>query len=286
MLNIDQFESQFRAAAKSRYYHKPLKVSSVLVVTDLDPDGARRYAERAAPFLTFGPHTPELTALSSADTADLGALLNRVQTEQPDLVITYRCLHSSAWKWPYTVGDHIEVLTQVSEAPVLLLPRIDTGDAADVPLQPPNIVLALSDHIVGENHLVRWAASMCPPHEWLVLTHVEDEHTFERYMALISKVPDVDTEIARREILERMQREAHDWVDSCRDSLEEILGKRAPRVEAIFTLGKRMQTYKQLVARREARLLVLNTKDDDQLAIHGMAYPLMIELRQIPLLLL
>jgi hypothetical protein len=33
-------------------------------------------------------------------------------------------------------------------------------------------------------------------------------------------------------------------------------------------------------------LLVLNTKDEDQLAIHGLAYPLAVELRNTPLLLL
>ena len=33
-------------------------------------------------------------------------------------------------------------------------------------------------------------------------------------------------------------------------------------------------------------LVVLNTKDEDQLAMHGLAYPLAIELRQIPLLML
>ncbi len=30
----------------------------------------------------------------------------------------------------------------------------------------------------------------------------------------------------------------------------------------------------------------MHTKDEDQMAMHGMAYPLAIELRQIPLLLL
>ena len=33
-------------------------------------------------------------------------------------------------------------------------------------------------------------------------------------------------------------------------------------------------------------LLVMNTKDDEQMAMHGLAYPLAIEVRSIPLLLL
>jgi hypothetical protein len=41
-----------------------------------------------------------------------------------------------------------------------------------------------------------------------------------------------------------------------------------------------------LITQHHIDLLVFNTKDDDQLAMHGLAYPLAIELRQIPLLML
>jgi hypothetical protein len=41
-----------------------------------------------------------------------------------------------------------------------------------------------------------------------------------------------------------------------------------------------------MVEENEADLLVMHTKDDDQLAMHGLAYPLAIEVRSIPLLLL
>ena len=36
----------------------------------------------------------------------------------------------------------------------------------------------------------------------------------------------------------------------------------------------------------EIDLLVFNTKDDDQLAMHGLAYPLAVEVRGIPILML
>ena len=39
-------------------------------------------------------------------------------------------------------------------------------------------------------------------------------------------------------------------------------------------------------AQHEADLLVMHTKDEDQLAMHGLAYPLAIEVRTVPLLLL
>jgi hypothetical protein len=41
-----------------------------------------------------------------------------------------------------------------------------------------------------------------------------------------------------------------------------------------------------LIEQHEVDLLVLNTKDDDQFAMHGISYALAVELRQIPLLML
>ena len=57
-------------------------------------------------------------------------------------------------------------------------------------------------------------------------------------------------------------------------------------VEEIVVMGNRLRDYRRLIDEHEVDLLVLNTKDDEQLAMHGVAYPLTIELRNIPLLLL
>ena len=44
--------------------------------------------------------------------------------------------------------------------------------------------------------------------------------------------------------------------------------------------------YKELVEENEIDLLVMYTKDEEQLAMHGIAYPLAVELRATPLLML
>jgi len=51
-------------------------------------------------------------------------------------------------------------------------------------------------------------------------------------------------------------------------------------------VGRRLAEYRRLIAVNQIDLLVLNTMDGDQLAMHGQAYPLAVELRQIPLLML
>ena len=57
-------------------------------------------------------------------------------------------------------------------------------------------------------------------------------------------------------------------------------------VEQVVVFGHHLAEYKRLIERHAVDLLVLNTKDDQQLAMRGMAYALAVELREIPLLML
>lgn len=57
-------------------------------------------------------------------------------------------------------------------------------------------------------------------------------------------------------------------------------------VEARVGWGHHLTEYRRILDEQQADLLVMNTKGEDQLAMHGLAYPLAIEVRSIPLLLL
>ena len=57
-------------------------------------------------------------------------------------------------------------------------------------------------------------------------------------------------------------------------------------VIGLVKVGKRLSDYSEMVEAEKADLLVMNAKDEDQMAMHGMAYPLAVELRSIPVLLL
>ncbi len=75
-----------------------------------------------------------------------------------------------------------------------------------------------------------------------------------------------------------------DYIESCRIGLS----KSAPslEVESLVTSGHHLHEHRRLIEEHDVDLLVMNTKDEDQLAMHGLAYPLAIELRTIPLLML
>ena len=287
MTRIDQFASVFRAAAKERFAHRPVRVRDVLVITDLESEAAAGYAAGAASFLGALPDADARSVrhVEGHRTSDLGALIDRVDEAAPDLIVTYRNLHTDAWRWPYTLGDHVEVLTQVCKTPILLLPRLDgaprPGDGS-----PPKTVMAMTDHLAGDDSLVNWAVGMTDeaPGRRLVLAHVEDDSVFDRYIELLGKTPDIDTETARSRLSALLLKEPEDWIDSVRDALEEA--GRSMTVEADVGFGHHLATYREKVDRHGVELLVLHTKDDDQLAMHGLAYPLVVELRATPMLLL
>jgi hypothetical protein len=144
------------------------------------------------------------------------------------------------------------------------------------------VVIAMTDHLVGDHHLVNWAARFTEGK--LVLAHVEDDGVLKRMIETIGKIPTIDTEDARASIRDRLERDATDYMTSCAEALGHA---GVPvTVEAVVAWGHHLKEYQRLVSEHEADLLVMNTKDDDQLAMHGLAYPLAIQVRSIPLLLL
>ena len=102
--------------------------------------------------------------------------------------------------------------------------------------------------------------------------------------ALITDFIEDDTEEARQSILDRLLREPTDYIRSCRDVLRSAgVGLS---LEEIVVVGSRLREYEHLIEKHKVDLLVFNTKDEDQMAMHGLGYPLAVELRQIPLLML
>ena len=71
----------------------------------------------------------EWTVLGDDAYGDVDALRELVEKAQPQLVVTYRNLRYSTWRWPYSLGVYLNVLTRETDHPVLCL--LYTSDAAD-----------------------------------------------------------------------------------------------------------------------------------------------------------
>jgi hypothetical protein len=210
--------------------------------------------------------------------------LESIEERKPDLIVTYRHLHSEAWQWPHSLGEYLDVMTQATSVPVLVLPHPDANRSLPHSIKNTDRVMAITNHLTGDNQLVNMAVTFTEPGGTCWLTHVESQPVFERYMDAVSRIPAIDTDVAREALAEQLLKEPRDFIAACR---AEIDAQGLPvRIDEVVAMGRRVDEYGELIAKREIDLLVLHTKDDDQLAMHGAAYALAVELRGIPLLML
>ncbi len=286
MTDIDQFESVFKAADKTVFSHQAVGIQSVLVVTDLPQEAADRFAARLQSFLSALAGQPAVKwhTVTGNRYDRVGQLLAIVEEAEPDLICTYRNLRIPATEYPYSLGVYVDVLTQATTVPVMLLPHPESASHRPDLLQGTKTVMAITDHLTGDHRLVNYGVRFTARDGTLLLTHVEDQATLDRYMDTIARIPAINTDVARTALLQQLLKQPKDYIESCR---RELAGAALPiTVEMIVTLGHQLIDCKHLVQEHQVDLLVLNTKDEDQLAMHGLAYPLSIELRETPLLLL
>ncbi|MEM7158074.1 MAG: hypothetical protein AAF799_34855 [Myxococcota bacterium] len=286
MTNVDQFESVFRSAAKPVFVPEDVDLTTVLVVSDQDAEGAGRFKSAVQKILSGAGSVGDVQwpLLTGSDFRSPGELLERVEAAQPQLVCSYRNLHSDGWRWPHSLGESLDVLTQVVSAPVLVCPNPNEQAPEQLAERGTARVMAVTDHLAGDDRLVNWAVKIAENDGHLLLTHVEDEVAYERMIDVISKIPALETSIARRTIHEQLLKEPHDYIQSCRTELSKA-GARV-KIDEIVTMGHRLADYKRLVSEHDVDVLALHTRDEDQMAMHGMAHPIAVELREIPLLML
>jgi len=282
---VDQFESVFRAAVKTRFEYSAVQVESVLVVSDRDERGAAEFGDRVRTQLAVLKRGENIRwrIVHGGEYDSVPALLELVEAERPGLICTYRHLHSDSWQWPYTLGEYIDVLTQVTSTPIMVVPHPERQPEVGA-VRGTKVVMAMTDHMMGDHALVNWAARFTAEGGRLVLSNVEDASALDRFIEAVGRIPSIDTDSTRVAIVDRLERDARDFMQSCS---EEIVRAALPiSVESMVAHGHHLTEYSRLVEEHEADLLVMHTKDEDQLAMHGLAYPLAIEVRSVPLLLL
>jgi len=280
---IDQFESAFKSAGKTLFEHEVVSIKNVLIISDGDSAAVAKFVANCQTFLSVLGDQIEWQFVDGSQFSTIGKLLELVEQYSPDLICTHRYLHLQAREYPYSLGAYLDVLTQVATVPVLVMPHPESLAEAN-PHHNTTRVMAITSHFTGDNHLASYAAHLTQPGGRLWLTHVEDQATLDQYLTTISKIPAIDTDTARKVLPEKLLKEPHDYIRSCSEGLHKA--NIDVEIESIVVMGHHLRDYKKLIEDHRIDLLVLNTKDEDQLAMHGVSYSLTIELRDIPMLLL
>ncbi len=286
MANIDQFESIFRSSVKERLQYRAVDISSILLITDLGPDEAEQFQGRVRSFLSvLGPaESISFFLITGADFRSAEDLLELVAGYELDLICSYRNLHSNAWRFPFSLGEHLDVLIQKTEIPVLILPHPRAGYMADHAMRNTQEVMVVSDLVAINHDLINYAVRLTAADGTLFLSHVESRFIFERYMDAIGKIDVIDTELARKRLAEQLLKEPEDYFLSCAEVLREH--GVSLDIRSMVTFGYALDEYRRQIEARHLDLLVMHAKDDRQQAMHTFSYPLAVEFRQIPLLMI
>jgi nucleotide-binding universal stress UspA family protein len=284
MLKLDEFASVFRSADKARYAHSDVTVRRVALFTDLAAEPSRRLCADAKNLLSSLDADVEWVVVDGAQYRVIDELLAHVERIKPDLICAYRNLHGRARSFAFSLGGHVDVLTQATTTPVVLLPDPTEDDRLPETCVNTDRVMVLTDHLTGSDRIVSYGARFTEKDGHLVLAHLENDQVFERYIKVISKIPSIDTDEARLRIRDQLLKEPADYIRSCREELTRLGAPLVVHEEV--AMGHHVAECKRLIEKHAIDLVVMNTKDDDQLAMHGLAYPLAVELRSLPLLLL
>ncbi len=286
MSKVDQFESVFRSALHDVFISEQIHFNTILIVSDLE---SVAHAEFEKILKVFSKnidieHNAQWLSLAKNDYKTSQDLINHIEKIKPDLIFTYRNLHSVAWQYSHSLGEHLDVLIQKTSIPVVVVPHPQETNSKASSLKNTNVVMAITDHLSLDNDLVNYASHFTEKQGSLYLMHIEDATTFDYYMEAISKISTIDTDEARDKIAIQLLKNPQNYIESVKKILEQK--ELDININAIIGFGHHLSEYKKYINRHEVDLLVMNTSDKEQMAMHGLAYPLVVELRTIPLLLI
>ena len=286
MLKIDEFESVFRSAIKDHYQHADINIRSAVLVTDLASADSEALLAQVKTFCQSLEAANPITwhCINGGDFRQAEALLKNVESLSVDLIVTYRNLYSQAWQHPFSLGEHLDIMVQKTPTPVLVIPHPRANYQRSPDLEQCASVMVVTDHMVNNHLLVNCGLSFLPAKGELYLTHIEDQSYFDRIIEAFSKIPDIDTELAHKTLGEQLLKGPADYINSVITELDAL--QRQIHVNAIVEFGHKLKDYIKHINEKHVDLLVINTKDGDQMAMHGLAYPLAIEVRSIPVLML
>lgn len=283
MDQIDEFESMFRRAEREPFVYEEVPLNRVTLVTDGTVDEASALQSEIESFLPRLSPDAQWRRLCRDDFHDVTRLLERIAEEPTDLLITYRHLQEESLIPQFSLGVFLDVLTQATDIPVLVLPGT-AGHPISLAGEVCDRVLLVTDHIAGDDRLINHGVRMCAFGGNVWLCHVEDDAVFARYMDAIERIPEIDSVQARELIDAQLIKSATDFIETCLDELNEKLPNLTYR--GVVERGHHLNEYRKIIEADGVDLVVANTKDEGQLAMHGMAYSMAVELLETPLLLL
>ena len=275
----------FRSADKPAFDFQGINIPSAAVITDLDRKETDTLKVKLQDFLSPVKRIASLEwhTIPGTDYSLVSELLSKIAGLGLGLLITYRNLKEPKEEGLFSMGVYLEALVEKTKLPILVLPH-PAREELDRSLHNTDRVMAVTDHLAGDDAIVNYGVLFTKAGGSLFLSHIEDGVVLDRYSRAIEKIPDLRTDHALEGLRRQLLKEPRDFINSCVDRIRER--KIDIEIEAIVKIGHRMKDYRDLVEEHEIDLLILEIRDENRLAMRSKAYAMAVEFRDVPLLLL
>jgi hypothetical protein len=286
-MRIDEFESQFIRSTREPFkFHSP-EISTVAVVSDSPQSGAAQVLAASTSLLS---DTPVLGKASSKVSWQLihgelydsvRALLNIIEDVKPDVIFVERHLKTKIEDRVIGLSNYIDALTQSCITPLVILPECEDSNMANV-VRPAKEILVDSKQLVGNHNLINWALRFVVPDTKLFLSHIEDDRDFAHYINVISRIPELDTDLAEKAIRGTLLKIPEDFIDRVRSGVEKLSSDIS--VKGIIRLGHSIADHLDIIQKHKIDLLVVPGASQERRMLSETTYGLAMECREIPIL--
>ncbi|PCI37970.1 MAG: hypothetical protein COB53_05415 [Elusimicrobia bacterium] len=282
MDNLDVFESVFKRAVRDPYKYARPDFSRVLMLTDASYSQASQTTQE---WLSDHPlfSNAEFQKIESATYNQWIEIEPTIQKIDPSLIVTHRLLKEPPETSKHSLGAYLDTLAQATDCPILIIPN-SREEQGSMKIPDLKSVIAVADHLSGHGGLVSNAAAFTADGGTLTLCHLEDEDTFSYYMDAIERIPEINSTVAREKIQRQLLAKPRQYIETVTAVLKTDLPNIS--IDSVIEFGHLIDRYRQAIAKRQAGLLVFESKDDTQLAMHSVGYSLAIEFTETPLLLI
>ncbi|MEZ6062376.1 MAG: hypothetical protein R3C19_18695 [Planctomycetaceae bacterium] len=119
---IDEFESIFRRADKQVLSFVDIPISNLAFVTDSSPADSEAALQTVQPLLSRLESVDNWRIIAGERYHTVAELLAEIDNQRTDLIVTYRHLQERSFIPQHSLGVYLDVLTQTTSIPVLVLP--------------------------------------------------------------------------------------------------------------------------------------------------------------------
>ncbi len=280
---IDKFESRFKSAYKKGYNYQNIEFSKITLITRKNLNHAKKIQEISSNLLPQYKEQYEWSLLPEDSFSSVREVLEKIEEFKPDIIISERNIKVTEESLVYGLSPYVETITQVTQTPVLLLANQST-EQLEASIQNCDKVLAETNRLTGDDRIINWAVAFARPNGSLHLNHIEDSKTFNRYAEVLEKIPEINSALAQTKLKEELLKLPSDFISS----VEKVLKTEVPEltVEGFVVLGHSIKDYKKFIETHEIDLLIVNSKNEDHLAMEGIAYEIAVEFKSNTILFL